>query len=107
MALSSEGSAIEIAALFALVAFIGILVNMISKRDKVKRIGNILAGVGLIFIGLEFMSSSVGNLTAEGSPVKEYIEKMFTSLGNGVSRLTWQIPVLFLLGLALTAVIRS
>lgn len=107
MALSSAGSTFEIAALFALVAFVGILVNMISKRDKIKRVGNILAGIGLIFVGLEFMSSSVGNLTAEGSPVKEYIEKMFTSLGNGVSRLTWQIPVLFLLGLALTAVMQS
>lgn len=107
MALSSAGSAIEIAAIFALVAFVGILVNMISKRDKVKRIGNILAGVGLIFVGLEFMSSSVGNLTSDGSPVKEYIEKMFTSLGNGVSKLTWQIPVLFLIGLALTALMQS
>lgn len=107
MALSSAGSTFEIAALFALVAFVGILVNMISKRDKIKRVGNILAGIGLIFVGLEFMSSSVGNLTADGSPVKGAIENMFVSLGKGVEKLTWQIPVLFLIGLVLTAVMQS
>lgn len=107
MALSSAGSTFEIAALFALVAFVGILVNMISKRDKIKRVGNILAGIGLIFVGLEFMSSSVGNLTTDGSPVKGAIENMFVSLGKGVEKLTWQIPVLFLIGLVLTAVMQS
>lgn len=107
MAFSSSGSAIEIGALFALVAFVGILINMISKRDKIKRIGNILAGLGLIFVGLEFMSSSVGNLTSDGSPVKGAIESMFVSLGNGAGKLTWQIPVLFIIGLALTALMQS
>lgn len=107
MALSSAGSTFEIAALFALVAFVGILINMISKRDKIKRIGNILAGLGLIFVGLEFMSSSVGNLTSEGSPVKGAIENMFISLGKGADNLTWQIPVLFIIGLALTALMQS
>lgn len=107
MALSSAGSTFEIAALFALVAFVGILVNMISKRDKIKRVGNILAGIGLIFVGLEFMSSSVGNLTTDGSPVKGAIENMFVSLGKGVEKLTWQIPVLFLIGLVLTAIMQS
>lgn len=107
MALSSAGGTFEIAALFALVAFIGIMINMISKRDKIKRVGNILAGIGLIFVGLEFMSSAVGNLTAEGSPVKGAIESMFTSLGSGGGNLTWQIPVLFLLGLVLTALMQS
>ena len=107
MALSSAGGAFEIGALFALVAFIGILINMISKKDKIKRVGNILAGLGLIFVGLEFMSSSVGNLTSDGSPVKEIIENMFIALGRGVDKLTWQIPVLFLIGLAFTALMQS
>lgn len=107
MALSSTGSVFEISAVFALVAFVGILINMISKREKVKRIGNILAGIGLIFVGLEFMSASVGNLTEDGSPVKSVIENMFISLGKDADRLTWQIPVLFFIGLALTAVMQS
>lgn len=107
MALSSGGGTVEIAAIFALVAFVGIMINMISKRDNVKRVGNILAGLGLIFVGLEFMSASVGNLTADDSPVKEAIERLFISLGNGSGKLTWQIPVLFLIGLVLTGIMQS
>lgn len=107
MALSSTGGAIDIAAIFALVAFVGLLMTMISKKDNVKRIGNILSGVGLIFVGLEFMSMSVGNLISDGSPVRTQIESIFLALGSGGGRLTWQIPVLFLIGLALTAVMQS
>lgn len=105
MALSSAGAAIDIAAIFAIVAFAGLMTMMISKREKIKRIGNILIGIGLIFIGLEFMSLSVNNLLK--SDVKEYIEGLFVSLGNGGQQLTWQIPVLFLLGLVLTALMQA
>lgn len=107
MALSSAGNELKIGAIFAVVAFVGVLINMIAKTDKVKRVGNILAGIGLIFVGLEFMSASVGNLTDDDSPVKEAINNMFISLGKGVDKLTWQIPVLFLIGLVLTAVMQS
>lgn len=107
MALSSTGGAIDIAAIFALVAFVGLLMTMVSKKDKVKRIGNILSGVGLIFVGLEFMSMSVGNLISEGSPVRSQIENLFQALGSAGGQLTWQIPVLFLIGFALTAVMQS
>ena len=105
MALSSAGAAIDIAAIFAIVAFAGLMTTMVSKQDKIKRIGNILIGVGLIFVGLEFMSLSVNNLLK--SDVKEYIEGLFISLGNGGQQLTWQIPVLFLLGLVLTALMQA
>lgn len=105
MALSSAGAAIDIAAIFAIVAFAGLMMTMVSKQDKIKRIGNILIGVGLIFVGLEFMSLSVNNLLK--SDVKEYIEGLFISLGNGGQQLTWQIPVLFLLGLVLTALMQA
>ncbi|MGN0812362.1 MAG: Na/Pi cotransporter family protein [Candidatus Coproplasma sp.] len=108
MALSSTGQAIDIAAIFALIAFAGLLTNMISKQDKVKRVGNILIGIGLIFVGLEFMSVSVKSLIEDGSPVKSFIEGMFISLGNTAgAKLTWQIPVLFLLGLVLTALMQA
>ena len=106
MALSSSGGAIDVAAIFAIVAFAGLMVTMVSKKEKIKRIGNILIGIGLIFVGLEFMSLSVNNLLK--SDVKEYIEGMFISLGNTQgAKLTWQIPVLFLLGLVLTALMQA
>ncbi len=40
--------------MFAL-AFIGIFMNMLCKKDNLKTIGHALAGLGLIFVGLEFM----------------------------------------------------
>ncbi|MGN1060376.1 MAG: Na/Pi cotransporter family protein [Candidatus Coproplasma sp.] len=107
MALSSTGGAIDVAAIFALIAFVGLLMTMISKKEKVRRVGNILSGIGLIFVGLEFMSVSVSNLISDGSPVKTYIEGMFITLGSAGGKLTWQIPVLFLLGLVLTALMQS
>ncbi len=107
MALSSTGGAVDIAAIFAVVAFAGLLMTMVSKKDKIKRTGNILSGLGLIFVGLEFMSLSVGNLISDGSPVKSYIEDLFVALGSGGGSLSWQIPVLFLLGLVLTALMQS
>jgi len=108
MALSSAGgvSGFSVGAIFAFVAFIGLLMNMICKKDMIKRIGNIMAGVGLIFIGLQFMSMSVENLLAD-EVVGAKIDNLFVSLGSGGGTLTWQIPVLFLLGLVLTAIMQS
>ncbi len=107
MALSSAGGAIDIAAIFAVIAFVGLLMTMVSRQDKIRRIGNILSGLGLIFVGLEFMSVSVKSLISDGSPVKMYIEDLFVTLGSGGGKLTWQIPVLFLLGLVLTGIMQS
>lgn len=107
MALSSGGAELEVSAVFALVAFAGLMMNMISKNDKTKRFGNILSGLGMIFVGLHVMSAAVGSLTAEGSEVRGVIEGMFTSLGNGSTNLTWEVFVLFFIGLVLTAVMQS
>lgn len=42
--------------MFAL-AFIGIFINMLCKNDTLKTVGHALAGLGLIFVGLEFMKN--------------------------------------------------
>ncbi len=117
MALSSSGTELEVSAIFALLAFVGLMINMLGKTDKVKRIGNILAGAGLIFVGLNVMSSAVGELTAENyytidgeyveNEVRGAIVSLFTSLGYGKDILTWEVVVLFLLGAALTALMQS
>lgn len=107
MALSSSGAELEVSAIFALVAFIGFLLTMVGKSDKVKRVGFILAGVGLIFVGLHVMSDAVGELTEDGSEVRGVIESLFQSLGNGKDTLTWEMPVLFLIGMALTALVQA
>lgn len=106
-ALSSGGAELKVAAIFAFVAFVGILVTMTSKSDRNKRIGSILSGLGMIFIGLNVMSVSVNELTAEGSEVGDAIRSLFASLGNNAENLTWEIPVLFLIGLVLTGIMQS
>ncbi|MCD8200812.1 MAG: Na/Pi cotransporter family protein [Clostridia bacterium] len=107
MALSSTGSALEISAIFALLAFCGMLVNMLAKTDRTKRIGNIFVGVGLIFIGLNVMSTAVNSLLDGDTAVSQAIQNLFISLGNGKDVLTWEVIVLFLLGAALTALLQS
>lgn len=48
--------AIDIGAIAAMIGCIGILMSMLIKNEKVEKIGNILSGLGLIFVGLEFIS---------------------------------------------------
>lgn len=105
MALSSAGGAFSVAAIFALLAFIGFVLTLVGKKDKLKRIGYILEGIGLIFVGLHVMSGAVSSLL-EGE-VGNAVASMFIALGNGKTQLSWEIPVLFILGALLTAAMQS
>ena len=106
---SSSGTSLSVAAVFGLIAFGGFVVTLIGKTDKVKKIGSIFIGIGLIFMGLNIMSSAVSDMIDEDKNprVCEAINGLFLSLGNGDKTLTWEIPVLFLLGAALTAAMQS
>ena len=108
MALSSAGGVeFSVAAVFALVAFAGFILTLVGKKDNIKRIGVILEGVGLIFIGLDVMSGAVSDLMAKEN-IQGAISGVFTALGNDPSKtLTWEIIVLFLLGALLTAAMQS
>lgn len=107
MALSSAGGAsFSVAAVFALVAFAGFVLTLVGKKDRIKRIGNIFEGIGLIFIGLNVMSGAVHDLL-ENESIEGAIEGMFIAIGKGKSTLSWEIPVLFLLGALLTAAMQS
>ena len=108
MALSSAGGAqFSVAAVFALVAFVGLILTMVGKKDRTKQIGHILEGIGLIFIGLNVMSGAVSDLMAEGSNTRLAVEKIFIALGSDKDVLTWEIVVLFILGALLTAAMQS
>lgn len=45
----------------SVLTFIGVVIVMFAKNDTVKRIGSALSGLGLIFVGLYWMSSSFKN----------------------------------------------
>lgn len=109
-ALSTTGGELEITSVFACLAFVGVLMNMFGKKDTVKYIGSILTGFGLIFIGMNTMSGSMASLLDErnNSNIASAVKEMFTAIGgNSGGNLTWQIPVLFVLGAALTGLVQS
>ncbi len=107
MALSAaDGAQLSIAGLFALVSFVGLIFTIACKSEKLKQLGCILEGVGLIFIGLNVMSRAVGDLV-NSENIGGSIENLFKSLGNGRGTLTWEVIVLFILGALLTAVMQS
>lgn len=117
MALSSAGEAFSVAAVFALIAFVGFVLTLVAKKDRTKRIGYIFLGIGLIFVGLDVMSTAVHALTtaytvdangvASRNEIATAIAKMFMAIGNSKETLTWEIPVLFVLGALLTAAMQS
>lgn len=74
-------------------AFIGVMMTFI-KSDKIKTIGNILCGFGLIFVGLDIMSGALAN---------EKIISMFTSIFSAID-----FPLLLIIcGMIFTALIQS
>lgn len=52
-------SAFEFAAFLLPLAAIGIFMDMLSKNDKVKTVGMIIGGLGLVFVALDVMSASM------------------------------------------------
>lgn len=60
--LSLTGVGFDAAAYASFIAGIGAILGMFVKNDKLNKIGYILMGLGMIFIGLEIMSMSVDKI---------------------------------------------
>ena len=60
-ALSGSGVGFDFGALALGLTGIGALMTMFTKKEHVKTFGNMLAGFGLLFLGLECMSLAIGN----------------------------------------------
>lgn len=73
---------------------VGIFVNLFAKRDKPKMLGLAVAGLGLVFLGMRFMSDSM-SVFRESARVVE----LFTRIDNPV--------LLLLIGMLLTALMQS
>lgn len=85
-------SAFPITDYIEILAFAGIMMTMICKRDGLKKTGSILAGLGLVFIGLALMSDSM-------KTNRDAIQSLFTVVRNPF--------LLFFIGIFLTAVVQS
>ena len=87
-------SSFDIAPIFIAMLFIGVMMEMVSKNDKIKSIGLAIAGLGLVFFGLEIMSNSMSSY--KSSPA---VQNLLTSLSN---------PFLLLaFGIVFTALLQS
>ena len=78
-----------------LLAFIGVMMMFMKKREKVKLAGTILCGLGVIFVGLDMMSDALkGN---------EQITTFFSNLFTAID-----FPLLLILfGALFTAIVQS
>ncbi len=76
---------------------VGVFMTMFSKKEKVKSIGNALAGLGLIFVGLTFMSEAMSF-----SPDSE----IYGIVSGWLSKISNPFLLLFI-GIALTALVQS
>lgn len=56
--IASLGS-LDVSAFLLILSVIGVFMTMLSKKEKVKTVGNVLTGLGLIFVGLAFMSDAM------------------------------------------------
>ncbi len=86
--------ALDVGAIAPLVAFLGVAVVVFSKNLKLHHIGNIFAGLGILFIGMDMMGAAMKPL----QDAEEFVN-LLTSFEN---------PILGILaGAIFTAVIQS
>ena len=89
---------ISASVILAALAGIGAFITYFAKRGKVKRIGSLIAGFGLLFLGLNTMSGSMKTFTGTESPIRDFIQ--------GINFPGYEV-VLVLISIVLTAVMQS
>ena len=93
-ALGMFESAVSTGTIFATFAGIGAFMHAFAKKDTLKKIGGIMAGFGMLFVGLSMMSGSMGAF-AEMDAVKGFL----ATISNPI--------LLVLIGAVITAIIQS
>lgn len=101
LSLSGAGG-VDVAAIAAFIACAGLILALFVKNEKTNKIGYIMLGVGMIFIGLKILSKSVDEIIWDDKPTK-ILKPQFEKLFQGE-----HFPLLLvLLGIAFTALIQS
>ena len=88
------GDSISTTVLFSAMAGVGAFIMTFAKKDVLQKIGGILAGFGMLFVGLSMMSNSMESF-AELDAVKMFLASIKNPL------------LLVLIGAILTAIIQS
>ena len=89
-----DSKTIDLNVLFSSMAGFGVVFSSLSKRDHLKKVGEIISGFGLLFIGLGLMSSSMRSF-AELDSLKVFLAGLSNDL------------FLMIAGAILTAIIHS
>ena len=91
---TSQLVSFNLSAYAPVILFVGVLMTQFIKNDRVKKIGEVILGFGVLFMGLDIMSGSMSNM--KDSPL---VAEFLSSLTN---------PFLgVLLGTVITAIIQS
>lgn len=93
-ALGMFENSISTGVVFATFAGIGAFIMAFAKKDLVKKIGGILAGFGMLFVGLDMMSASMDTFAS-----LDTVKNFLASISNPI--------LLVLIGTILTAIIQS
>ncbi len=94
--IASLGS-LDVSAFLLILSVIGVFMTMLSKKEKVKTVGNVLTGLGLIFVGLAFMSDAMDpNLHRE---IMQVIKDALSVVQNPA--------LLLLIGIVATGIVQS
>ena len=88
------GNSVSTSIIFSAFAGLGAFLGIFSKKSSVKTLGGILAGFGLLFVGLELMSGSMESFAA-----LDGVKTFLAGIGNPL--------LLVLLGAVFTAIIQS
>lgn len=89
-----SGNFVSTTVIFAAVSCVGAFITTFAKSDKLKKIGGILAGFGMLFIGLKLMSDSMGQFASLYS-----VQQFFATFKNPF--------LLVLIGIIITTLVQS
>lgn len=93
-AITGQLIALDAGAVAPIIAFIGVILIIFSKKEKIGYVGSILAGLGILFIGMDMMGGSMEPLAQSQSFIS-----LLTKFSN---------PILGILaGTIFTAIIQS
>ncbi|MBO5927516.1 MAG: Na/Pi cotransporter family protein [Clostridia bacterium] len=85
---------LDISTYIQIFAFIGVMMNIVSKKEMTKKVGMLLAGLALVFMGLEMMSS-----TMAAAETKAALQGILQTVKSPI--------LLFIIGIVATALVQS
>lgn len=94
LGLMGTGGAVSISLVFSALAGAGAFIHAYAKQDRTRKIGGVVAGFGLLFVGLTLMEQAMAGISE--------LDSVKTFLGGIDS-----ILVLVLLGAGITALVQS